>query len=92
MAAFIDLDQFKRINDTLGHKAGDLLLIQTAQRLSGTLRGSDTVARLGGDEFVIVVEDIGVTEEEVIQQASQIAEKLIQALGMHITLQVKRFM
>lgn len=81
MAAFIDLDQFKRINDTLGHKAGDLLLIQTAQRLSGTLRGSDTVARLGGDEFVIVVEDIGVTEEEVIQQASQIAEKLIQALG-----------
>ena len=73
---FIDLDHFKEVNDTLGHVAGDSLLIEAARRIVGCVRCSDTVARLGGDEFTVIVHDAG--DREV---AADIAEKIITALA-----------
>jgi diguanylate cyclase (GGDEF)-like protein/PAS domain S-box-containing protein len=72
---FIDLDGLKAINDSLGHAAGDHMLVSVAERLSATLRDSDTVARLGGDEFVILAEDLGSDRE-----ALQVAERVVRAL------------
>jgi diguanylate cyclase (GGDEF)-like protein/PAS domain S-box-containing protein len=62
---FLDLDQFKLINDSVGHLMGDAVLLQMAERLRGFLRPQDTLARLGGDEFAVVVEDISWAEEAV---------------------------
>jgi len=73
----IDLDNFKVINDTRGHAAGDALLAQVADRLRGALRASDSCARLGGDEFAILAEGL-ITDEE----ASQVASRLIEHLRM----------
>src|SRR5918997_208079 len=72
---FTDLDNFKVINDSLGHKAGDQLLIAVAERLKACLRPEDTAARLGGDEFTILVEDIA-SVGEAVQIAERIAEML----------------
>ncbi len=73
---FIDLDRFKVINDTLGHRIGDLLLIETARRLVSCIRQSDIVARLGGDEFVIAL-----TGLEAMHDAATVAHKIITQLG-----------
>lgn len=79
--AFIDLDRFKQINDTLGHEAGDQLLQQVALRLKSCLRESDLVARLGGDEFVVLLTDLSDP-----QYASTVARKIISALAHPFTL------
>ena len=55
---FLDLDRFKDVNDTLGHRVGDELLKEVSRRVSGALRQSDLLARLSGDEFIVVLEDL----------------------------------
>lgn len=78
---FLDLDRFKVINDTLGHKIGDQLLIEISRRLEMCIRSCDTVARLGGDEFVILLEDI-----KNISDATYVAERIQQELALPLNL------
>jgi diguanylate cyclase (GGDEF)-like protein len=78
---FIDLDRFKVINDSLGHAAGDALLIETGRRLRCAVRESDIVARLGGDEFVVILHDI-----ESREQAAIAARKLLQSVSPSLDL------
>jgi diguanylate cyclase (GGDEF)-like protein/PAS domain S-box-containing protein len=73
---FIDLDDFKTLNDTRGHDVGDMLLVQVAQRLLGCVRETDTVSRFGGDEFVIMIENLGSDERTAAAQAELIGEKI----------------
>ncbi len=77
---FLDLDNFKAINDTLGHDKGDALLRQVAYRLTHTVRESDTVARLGGDEFVIMLTELDVEPLTAAREAEVVAGKLLAAL------------
>jgi diguanylate cyclase (GGDEF)-like protein/PAS domain S-box-containing protein len=75
----VDLDKFKTVNDTLGHKAGDDLLVEVGRRLSGCVRSMDTVARLGGDEFALILEELA-SEEEALAIVRRIEKTLRQPL------------
>ncbi|NOR79472.1 MAG: EAL domain-containing protein, partial [Methyloprofundus sp.] len=76
---FIDLDRFKEVNDSYGHKAGDQLLIQVANDIRSCIRDSDSAARLGGDEFIITIEDL--SHDELIISTPIVASKILTALA-----------
>lgn len=78
---FIDLDDFKTLNDTLGHDLGDRMLQQVAERLQGCVRAADTVARLGGDEFVVLLDDLDCDVREAAIEAELVARKILQRLS-----------
>ena len=78
---FIDMDQFKQINDTLGHPVGDALLQAVAERLQNVTRQEDVVARLGGDEFVVLLPDLASDFEACAHQAQLVADKIHESLG-----------
>ncbi|WP_018606097.1 EAL domain-containing protein [Uliginosibacterium gangwonense] len=79
---FIDLDNFKIINDTCGHDIGDQLLIETSSRLKSCMREYDTIARLGGDEFVVMLEALSESLPEAAADAKLVATKIIDALNL----------
>jgi diguanylate cyclase (GGDEF)-like protein/PAS domain S-box-containing protein len=78
---FLDLDNFKTLNDSLGHDFGDRLLVEVAGRLHACIREGDTVARLGGDEFVLMIEDLDAASTEAAAQAEAVANKVLTALN-----------
>ncbi len=88
---FLDLDNFKPLNDAHGHEVGDLLLIEVARRLKGCVREIDTVARLGGDEFVVLLTELGSGSDESAVQARLVAEKIREAISStyHLTFERK---
>jgi len=88
---FLDLDDFKNVNDTQGHAAGDALLIQVASRLVSQLRETDTVSRFGGDEFVLLVEGLGLMESMAVSSAHVLAEKVLESLRQPILLDGREF-
>jgi diguanylate cyclase (GGDEF)-like protein/PAS domain S-box-containing protein len=88
---FLDVDNFKTLNDTLGHDKGDLLLQQIARRLEACVRRYNTVARLGGDEFVIMLEDLGQGPERAAARAEVVIEKILAAFEPDFQLGADRY-
>ena len=88
---FLDLDNFKTLNDSLGHEYGDLLLIEVAHRIKLSVREVDTVARLGGDEFVVLIENISEDAEDASQNVAHVAEKIRAVLATPYQIKGKTF-
>ncbi|MDH5479162.1 MAG: EAL domain-containing protein [Nitrosomonas sp.] len=78
---FVNIDNFKTLNDTHGHSNGDLYLTEIASQISNSIRSTDTVARLGGDEFVVMLEQLGHNSQKAISEASNIGEKILALLN-----------
>jgi diguanylate cyclase (GGDEF)-like protein/PAS domain S-box-containing protein len=83
---FIDLDNFKTLNDTKGHNIGDLLLIEVAHRLQASVREGDTVARLGGDEFVVILEELSEEPAQAAAQTETVSDKILFAISQPCSL------
>ena len=88
---FIDLDNFKKINDEFGHDKGDLVLKDVGNSLKSCIREDDTVARLGGDEFVVMLEFINRPDVQVIESARSVAEKIILSLKQNSSMAVQNY-
>ena len=88
---FIDLDNFKLINDSHGHSVGDLILQETARRLKACVREGDTVSRFGGDEFVILLKDLSQNPLDAAAQSEAIGEKILAALNQLYQIDQKEF-
>jgi diguanylate cyclase (GGDEF)-like protein len=86
---FLDLDNFKSLNDAHGHEVGDLLLIEAADRLKSCVREMDTVARFGGDEYVVLIGELDLDKSKSLQQAGIVAEKIRAALSKSYALKVR---
>ena len=78
---FVDLDRFKHLNDTRGHDAGDMLLIEVARRIKDCIREIDTVARLGGDEFIVILSELGDSPDASENAAAIVADKVCQSIA-----------
>jgi diguanylate cyclase (GGDEF)-like protein/hemerythrin-like metal-binding protein len=87
---FLDLDNFKSLNDTHGHFVGDLLLMEAAARLKSCVRETDTVSRFGGDEFVVMLSELNADKAESTSQARIVAEKIRATLSEPYRLAIKR--
>ncbi len=88
---FIDLDNFKTLNDTKGHGVGDMLLVEVARRLLASMRECDTVSRFGGDEFVVLLEGLSEEAEQAATQAQEVGEKVLQVLSQTYLLEGNEF-
>ena len=86
---FLDLDNFKPINDKHGHEVGDLLLIEAARRISSCIRLTDTVARFGGDEFVVLLGELSYDKVKSESQARIIAEKIRSSISNQFQIKVQ---
>jgi diguanylate cyclase (GGDEF)-like protein/PAS domain S-box-containing protein len=88
---FLDLDNFKTLNDTRGHDAGDKLLVEAARRIGVNLRAGDTVARLGGDEFVVILEELSAEIHDAAVQTREVGEKIRETLSESYLLAGREF-
>jgi len=88
---FLDLNNFKAINDTLGHEEGDKLLQEMAQRLRSCVRDEDTVARFGGDEFIVLLENLDEALDRAALSAKKVADKLLKVISQSCVLREKSF-
>ena len=87
---FLDMDNFKPLNDTHGHHAGDLLLVEVARRINKCVREVDTVSRFGGDEFVVILSELNVDKAKSIEEAGIVAEKIRVALAEPYLLTIRQ--
>lgn len=86
---FLDLDNFKSLNDNHGHSAGDTLLIEVSRRLQQCTREIDTVARFGGDEFVIIINDLNIDKSAAVNETKAIADKICRSLARPYSIPIK---